>query len=124
MGFLGSGKTSAILNFFKQKPKSERWAVLVNGFGKLGIDGAYHQSEGVTVKEIPGGCMCCAAGVPMQVAINQLLRASQPDRLFVETSGLGHPDGVLETLTAEYFKKVLSLKASICLVDPENCLTD
>ncbi len=122
MGFLGSGKTSAILNLFEQKPKGERWAVLVNEYGKLGIDGAHYQSEGVTVKEIPGGCMCCAAGVPMRVAINQLLRASRPDRLFIETSGLGHPDGVLKTLTDEHFKTVLSLKANICLVDPEKLL--
>jgi len=122
MGFLGSGKTSAILNLFEQKPIDKRWAVLVNEYGKLGIDGAHYQSKGVTVKELPGGCMCCAAGVPMQVAINQLLKASRPDRLFIETSGLGHPDGVLKTLTGEYFKTVLSLKASICLVDPEKLL--
>ncbi|PCH86007.1 MAG: hypothetical protein COB26_04590 [Piscirickettsiaceae bacterium] len=122
MGFLGSGKTSAILNLFKHKRADERWAVLVNEYGKLGIDGAHYQSQGVTVKEIPGGCMCCAAGVPMQVAINQLLKQSRPDRLFVETSGLGHPDGVLKTLRGEHFQKVLSLKASFCLLDPEKLL--
>lgn len=123
MGFLGSGKTSAILNLFKQKPASERWAVLVNEYGKLGIDGALYQSQQIYVKEIPGGCMCCAAGVPMQVAINQLLRRSRPDRLFIETSGLGHPMGVMKTLRSPYFESVLSLKASICLLDPEKLLS-
>ncbi|HIF18006.1 MAG TPA: hypothetical protein EYG50_05895 [Cycloclasticus sp.] len=122
MGFLGSGKTSAILSLFDKKPSNERWAVLVNEYGKLGIDGAHYQSQGVHVKEIPGGCMCCAAGVPMQVAINQLLTQSRPDRLFVETSGLGHPDGVLKTLNGEHFQAVLSLKASFCLLDPEKLL--
>ncbi|MEO1889648.1 MAG: GTP-binding protein [Cycloclasticus sp.] len=122
MGFLGSGKTSAILSLFEKKPANERWAVLVNEYGKLGIDGAHYQSQGITVKEIPGGCMCCAAGVPMQVAINQLLKQSRPDRLFVETSGLGHPDGVLKTLNGEHFQTVLSLKASFCLLDPEKLL--
>ncbi|PCI21426.1 MAG: hypothetical protein COB62_03795 [Piscirickettsiaceae bacterium] len=66
--------------------------------------------------------MCCAAGVPMQVAINQLLRESRPDRLFIETSGLGHPIGVLKTLSSEYFKPVLLLKASVCFLDPEKLL--
>lgn len=122
MGFLGAGKTSAILSLFEKKPANERWAVLVNEYGKLGIDGAHYQSQGVYVKEIPGGCMCCASGVPMQVAVNQLLRKSRPDRLFVETSGLGHPEGVLKTLRSEYFKKVLRLQASICLIDPEKLL--
>ena len=122
MGFLGSGKTSAILSLFEKKPANERWAVLVNEYGKLGIDGAHYQSQGVHVKEIPGGCMCCVAGVPMQVAINQLLKQSRPDRLFVETSGLGHPDGVLKTLNGEHFQTVLSLKANFCLLDPEKLL--
>ncbi len=32
-GFLGSGKTSAILHLLTQKPANERWAILVNEFG-------------------------------------------------------------------------------------------
>ena len=39
-GFLGSGKSTNILNLFDQRPESERWAVLVNEFGEIGIDGA------------------------------------------------------------------------------------
>ncbi len=39
-GFLGAGKTTAILNLMKSKPANERWAVLVNEFGEIGIDGA------------------------------------------------------------------------------------
>lgn len=40
MGFLGVGKTTAILDLLQQKPENENWAVLVNEFGKVGIDGA------------------------------------------------------------------------------------
>jgi hypothetical protein len=39
-GFLGVGKTSAILHLLKQKPSDERWAVLVNEFGEIGVDGS------------------------------------------------------------------------------------
>jgi len=38
-GFLGAGKTSTILHLLKSKPSHERWAVLVNEFGEIGIDG-------------------------------------------------------------------------------------
>ena len=34
-GFLGVGKTSAILNLLSQKSSHERWAVLVNEFGEI-----------------------------------------------------------------------------------------
>ncbi len=120
MGFLGVGKTSAILSLLEQKPVNEKWAVLVNEFGSVGIDGAIYTSKGIQVKEIAGGCMCCVAGVPLQVAVNNLLKAFRPDRLLIESSGLGHPKKVLDTLRGEHFNKALSLKASICLVDPKN----
>ena len=96
-GFLGVGKTTAILNLFANKPASEKWAVLVNEFGKIGIDGRVYKANGIEVKEIPGGCMCCAQGLPLQVAVNRLLRETQPDRLIIESSGVGHPGGALNT---------------------------
>lgn len=39
-GFLGVGKTTAILNLLENKPDNERWAVLVNEFGEIGVDGS------------------------------------------------------------------------------------
>ena len=122
-GFLGVGKTTAILNLFANKPVTEKWAVLVNEFGKIGIDGRVYQASGISVKEIPGGCMCCAQGLPLQVAVNRLLRETKPDRLIIESSGVGHPEGVLKTLKGEGFKNVLTLKAGICLVDAR-CLLE
>ncbi len=119
-GFLGVGKTSAILHLMSQKPTNEKWSVLVNEFGNVGIDGAIYKAKGIEVKEIPGGCMCCAAGVPLQVVINRILSETKPQRLLIEPSGLGHPKRVLDTLQGQYFKEALSLKASICLINPRN----
>jgi G3E family GTPase len=119
-GFLGVGKTSTILHLMTQKPAGEKWSVLVNEFGSVGIDGAIYKAKGIEVKEIPGGCMCCAAGVPLQVAVNRILTETRPQRLLIEPSGLGHPKRVLDTLQGKYFKEALSLKASICLLDPRN----
>jgi G3E family GTPase len=123
-GFLGVGKTSAIINLFQQKPSAERWAVLVNEFGQLGIDQHIYQDQGISVKTLSGGCMCCAQGAPLRVAINQLLRESQPHRLLIESSGVGHPDGVLKTLNDEGFRESLQLKAAICLINPQHLLQD
>jgi G3E family GTPase len=121
-GFLGVGKTTAILSLFKNKPETEKWAVLVNEFGKIGIDGYIYQANGITVKQIPGGCICCAQGLPMLMAVNRLLRETMPDRLIIESSGIGHPAGVLKTLKAENFNTVLTIKAGICVVDPRHLL--
>lgn len=118
-GFLGTGKTTAILSLLKEKPQNERWAVLVNEFGEIGIDGAMMTDQGALIKEVPGGCMCCAAGVPMSVAITALLR-TKPDRLIVEPTGLGHAHKVLATLTSAQFSDYIDLRATIGLVDPRN----
>ena len=122
-GFLGVGKTTAILDLLRQKPNNETWAVLVNEFGKIGLDGVFYSAAGVAVKEIAGGCLCCAVNLPFQVSINNLLKEATPDRLLIEPSGLGHPQQVLKMLSSGLFKEVLDLKASICLIDPRK-LTD
>ncbi|WP_215404011.1 CobW family GTP-binding protein [Vibrio gigantis] len=118
-GFLGVGKTTAILNLLKNKPENENWAVLVNEFGEIGIDGALMTDQGALIKEVPGGCMCCTAGVPMSVGINTLLR-QKPDRLLIEPTGLGHPKQVIATLTSEQYTPYVDLKATLGLVDPRN----
>jgi len=121
-GFLGVGKTSAILHLLKHKPANERWAVLVNEFGEIGVDGSLFKGQrtenhGVFIREVPGGCMCCVAGLPMQVALNQLLVRARPDRLLIEPTGLGHPKEVLQALSAENYQEVLSLQKTLTLVD-------
>ncbi|CDT02698.1 CobW family GTP-binding protein [Vibrio coralliirubri] len=120
-GFLGVGKTSAILNLMKNKPENERWAVLVNEFGEIGVDGSLIQGNQTTqqvfIREVPGGCMCCAAGLQMQIALNQLLTEAKPDRLLIEPTGLGHPKEVLQVLSSEHYRKVLSLQKNVTLVD-------
>ncbi|CCO47913.1 putative Cobalamin (vitamin B12) biosynthesis CobW-like [Vibrio nigripulchritudo SOn1] len=121
-GFLGVGKTSAILHMMKNKPSNEHWAVLVNEFGEIGVDGSliqgnHDEKQKVFIREVPGGCMCCAAGLPMQIALNQLLSEARPDRLLIEPTGLGHPKEVLQVLSSEHYRKVLSLQKNITLVD-------
>lgn len=123
-GFLGSGKTTTILHLLAHKPAGEKWAVLVNEFGEVGIDGALLADSGALLKEIPGGCMCCVNGLPMQVGLNTLLRQGKPDRLLIEPTGLGHPKQILDMLTAEVYQPWLDLRATLCLLDARQLLDE
>jgi G3E family GTPase len=128
-GFLGVGKTTAIQHLLKNKPDNERWAVLVNEFGEVGIDGSLitagdAEQSGVFIREVPGGCMCCTAGLPMQMALTMLLAKAKPDRLLIEPTGLGHPEEVLGVLSGDNYKGVLDLRATITLVDARKISDD
>lgn len=123
-GFLGSGKTTSILHLLANKDPSEKWAVLVNEFGEIGIDGALLADNGALIKEIPGGCMCCVNGLPMQVGLNTLLRQGKPDRLLIEPTGLGHPKQILDLLTAPVYEPWIDLRATLCILDPRQLLDE
>ncbi|GKW40227.1 GTP-binding protein [Pectobacterium parvum] len=116
-GFLGSGKTTTIRHLLSQKPEDEVWAVLVNEFGEVGIDGALLADSGAVLKEIPGGCMCCVNGLPMQVGLNMLLQQKKPHRLLIEPTGLGHPKQILSLLTSDIYQPWLTLQSTLCLLD-------
>lgn len=117
-GFLGVGKTTAILDLLARRPAGSRWAVLVNEFGQVGIDGVTLTQDGVAVREVPGGCICCTAQLPLRVALTKLIREVRPARLLIEPTGLGHPAGVIDALRGEGLASALELRNVICLVDP------
>lgn len=128
-GLLGSGKTTTLKHLISQKPKHERWAVLINEFGEIDIDGASlepHISAQLALSRVSGGCVCCSAQLGLIEAINQLLSqpcsdpSNQPlDRLFIEPTGLGHPAKIIDTLKQTHFKRPLTLQAVVCVITPK-----
>jgi G3E family GTPase len=99
-GPLGAGKTSLIKHLMAQRPVGERWAVLINEFGQIGLDAALltEDAQGIALGEVAGGCLCCVNGAPFQIGLARLLRKAKPHRLFIEPSGLGHPAQLLRQL--------------------------
>jgi len=118
-GPLGAGKTSLIRHLLDQKPAGERWAVLINEFGQIGLDAALltTEADGISLAEIPGGCLCCVNGVPFQVGLARLLRQAKPGRLLIEPSGLGHPAELLRQLRQPPWRNVLSVQPTVLVLD-------
>ena len=117
-GFLGAGKTTLLKALLAQKPEGERWAVLMNEFGQIGVDQALlPQQDGYAVKELLGGCLCCSSQLPMQIALSRLLSEEKPDRLFIEPTGLGHPAELLEQLSEPHWQAHLTVRSPVTVVD-------
>lgn len=120
-GPLGAGKTSLIRHLLAQRPAHERWAVLINEFGQIGLDAALLTTadDGVAMGEVAGGCLCCVNGAPFQVGLGRLLRKAQPHRLFIEPSGLGHPAQLLAQLRQAPWHGVLAVQPAVLVLDAQ-----
>ncbi|WP_426133065.1 CobW family GTP-binding protein [Pseudomonas sp. PWP3-1b2] len=120
-GPLGAGKTSLIKHLLAQRPADERWAILINEFGQIGLDAALltQDDDGIALGEVAGGCLCCVNGAPFQVGLGRLLRKAKPDRLFIEPSGLGHPAQLLKQLRAAPWQDVLSVQPCVLVLDAQ-----
>lgn len=118
-GPLGAGKTTLIRQLLAQKPAHERWAVLINEFGQIGLDAALLEQgdDGVALAEVAGGCLCCVNGAPFQVGLGRLLRKARPDRLLIEPSGLGHPAQLLAQLRQPPWRGVLAVQPVLMVLD-------
>ncbi|EZQ02388.1 CobW family GTP-binding protein [Acinetobacter sp. Ver3] len=117
-GFLGAGKTTLLQQLLKFKPKNERWAVLMNEFGQIGVDQQLlPNNDGYEIKELLGGCLCCTSQLPMQIALSRLLQESHPDRLFIEPTGLGHPAQLVEQLTEPHWQHLVEMRSVVTVID-------
>ena len=118
-GPLGAGKTSLIKQLLAQKPANERWAILINEFGQIGLDAALLTTadDGIALGEVAGGCLCCVNGAPFQVGLGRLLRKARPDRLLIEPSGLGHPAQLMEQLREPPWEGVLAVQPCVLVLD-------
>ena len=115
-GFLGAGKTSTILSLLAGKPAGETWAVIVNEFGEIGIDGAVlGDRDGLVMREIAGGCLCCVTGPQLTVTVARLIREVRPARLLIEASGLAHASNLVDDLRRDPLGQALDVQA---VVDP------
>ncbi|KAG6985296.1 hypothetical protein G7Y79_00118g101940 [Physcia stellaris] len=91
-GFLGSGKTTLILNLIPQLPKDYRLALLKNEFGDVAIDSQLASSSSISgVKELLNGCICCNLVGQLGDALETLRKDVKPARIIIETSGSAFP---------------------------------
>ena len=96
-GFLGAGKTT-LLNRILTEEHGRRYAVIVNEFGKEGIDNDLVVDADEEVFEMNNGCICCTVrGDLIRILSGLMKRADQLDAIIVETTGLADPAPVAQT---------------------------
>ena len=114
-GFLGAGKTTFLRQFLPQFAGKRLW-LIINEYGKAGVDGALLKEYDAVLKEITNGSIFCACRLDRFE--EELSRAveSRPDIILVEASGLSDPTSVRRVLDQPAFAPI-TYKGSVCLVD-------
>lgn len=127
-GFLGAGKTT-LLNRILREQHGRRYAVIVNEYGELGIDGALVVGAEDEVIELNNGCVCCKVrGDLIRVVSGLIKRKGGFDGILIEMSGLADPAPVVQTFFVDdVIRQRTRLDSVICVADAlhlQACLAD
>jgi Ni2+-binding GTPase involved in maturation of urease and hydrogenase len=104
-GFLGSGKTTAIIGAARHLMlQGKRVGVVTNDQGRYLVDTAFFHSLDVPTVEVTGGCFCCNYQ-DLEGQLARLRDAVQPDVIFAESVGS------CADIVATVVKPLLTLRA-------------
>ena len=96
-GYLGAGKTT-LLNRILSEPHGQKYAVIVNEFGEIGIDNDLIVGADEEIFEMNNGCICCTVrGDLIRIIEGLMRRKGKFDAIIVETTGLADPAPVAQT---------------------------
>jgi len=96
-GYLGAGKTT-LLNRILSEDHGQKYAVIVNEFGEVGIDNELVVGADEEVFEMNNGCICCTVrGDLIRIVEGLMKRKGKFDAIIVETTGLADPAPVAQT---------------------------
>jgi G3E family GTPase len=103
-GFLGSGKTTLLLGLVRRLTSENGFdfVILENEVGEISIDGAFLEKQGLQVKELYSGCVCCQLAGDLVVTLRDIKEALDPDCVILEASGLARVENILKTLDKYY----------------------
>ncbi len=122
-GFLGAGKTT-LVNRLLADIAGKRYAVIVNEFGDIGIDGDLIATGEEELIELSSGCICCVVrGDLIRTMRNLLSEKRGLDGIVIETTGLANPSPVIQTLVVDQvIGAQCRLDSVVCVVDAAHVL--
>ena len=123
-GFLGAGKTTLIRRLLSEASGDRHFALIVNEFGDVGVDGETLASCGDArcgeddIIELTNGCICCTVADDFLPSMRKLLaRNPAPDHIIIETSGLALPQPLVQAFSWQDIRTKVMLDGVITVVD-------
>lgn len=120
-GYLGAGKTTIVNELLRTTDRPI--AVIVNDVGEINIDARLIRRHSGDTIELSDGCVCCSAVNGFGAAFDTIrARATPPDHVIVELSGVAEParmipwgrsagfrlDGIMTLVAADRFMELVA----------------
>lgn len=118
-GFLGAGKTTFLKNLIGLL-SGHRLRVIVNEFGREGIDGTLLREVAAEVEEINNGSIFCTCRLDKFEEALVRGAAQNPEYILVEASGLSDPTAIRKILTLRSEFSSIEYMGGICIADAVN----
>lgn len=116
-GFLGSGKTTLLKRILSWQTDLADTVVLVNEFGKVGIDGALLKNAGSDVFELTSGCICCTMKSELEDTLKTIWQRFHPKRILLEATGVAQPNAVVEIVENESLQNWMKIEKVVTVLD-------
>lgn len=117
-GFLGSGKTTAMLKlaaYLSRESGPESIVIIENEIGEANVDGRLLSGSNYEVRDLTAGCICCTLSGELIGALEDIRSKFDPQWLLIEATGIAH-----QTIARVISQSVVGLKPfSLVLADAE-----
>ena len=117
-GFLGSGKTTLLNRILTWDTDLTDTVVLVNEFGKIGIDGSIirSKSNGRDVIELTSGCICCTLTDELIDTLIDIRERFRPRRILLEATGVAEPKSIVEIIESDPLREHMHMEKIVTVL--------
>jgi G3E family GTPase len=117
-GFLGSGKTTVLMNLAEYLARDEgpgKVVIIENEIGDVDVDGKLLSGSSFETRNLTSGCICCTLSGEFVSALKDIEESIKPNWILIEATGLAHQT-IVDTIRFNFVKDPLS---NLVIVDAE-----
>ncbi|MDR2197978.1 MAG: cobalamin biosynthesis protein P47K [Deltaproteobacteria bacterium] len=117
-GFLGSGKTTVLLNLAEFVARGEgpgKVVIIENEIGDVDVDGKLLSGSSFETRNLTSGCICCTLSGEFVSALKDIEENLKPNWILIEATGLAHQT-IVDTIRYNFRDDPLT---NVVIVDAE-----
>lgn len=121
-GGLGAGKTTLLNQLLRHTNLRDRnLCLIINEFGRLGVDGRLVEAGDHPVYEINRGSLfCICIKTDFITTLREIADRVRPELLVVEATGMAEPRDIQDFVDEPTLAERFNIQANLCLIDASN----